>query len=378
MAALIEVFIDKQDDALLLITLPFDEKLKSRMLQVPGKRWDPSRKVWTAPYSIATIQRLQWVFEGVCVRSSLALYEECPDIRSWTTKREVQHVAEGGDFPWHEPTRTAYRRQLVIRGYSPKTIRAYFGQVERFFRYLQQQRIPWNQDVLAAYTEYLLTNGHSPADVNQAISAVHFLCEHTIQSEVTIAYVRPKREHKLPNVLSQQEVIRLLQSVTNVKHRAILYLTYSSGLRVGEVVRLTLHDIDRERGVLHIRQGKGRRDRLTVLSAAAYSVLSDYLTQDRPHYWVFPGQRRDRHLTERSVQKVFEAALQRSGITKSVSVHSLRHSFATHLLDNGTDIRHIQELLGHQSIRTTERYTHVSPAHLRRVQSPLDRLWLQD
>ncbi|AJE54119.1 integrase [Paenibacillus polymyxa] len=140
------------------------------------------------------------------------------------------------------------------------------------------------------------------------------------------------------------------------------------------MVRLRLEDCDRERKVLKVRQGKGRKDRQTLLSEAAFAVVEQYMGVKQPEDWLFPGQREGRHLTERSAQKVFEKALAEAGIRKQVSIHSLRHSCATHLLENGIDLRYIQELLEHQSVRTTERYTHVSRRDIGRIQSPLDRM----
>ena len=189
---------------------------------------------------------------------------------------------------------------------------------------------------------------------------------------------RPRKERKLPKVLSRGEVLRLLGAVENVKHRAVMLLTYSAGLRVGEVVRLRCEDIDADRGLIHVRQGKRRKDRYTVLSEVAHEALRVYLIQYRPKTWLFPGAALGRHLHERSVQKVFQRACQRSGIKKSVSVHTLRHSFATHLLEGGTDLRYIQELLGHASSKTTEIYTHVSTKDLGRIRSPLDDFMGQD
>ncbi len=155
----------------------------------------------------------------------------------------------------------------------------------------------------------------------------------------------------------------------------MLFLTYSSGLRVSEVVRLRLADLDSERKTVHVRQGKGRKDRLTVLSDGAYEIVLQYIQLEKPGTgWLFPGQYQGSHLTERTLQKVFENAVMNAKIMKKVSLHSLRHSFATHLLEGGIDIRYIQELLGHQSMRTTEIYTHVAIKDVRRIQSPLDRL----
>lgn len=208
----------------------------------------------------------------------------------------------------------------------------------------------------------------------RALSAIKFYTQKVLLLEETVSYVRPKKEKKLPNVLSMNEVMLILKALHNLKHRAILYLTYSSGLRVGEVVRLKTQDIDFERKTLRVSQGKGRKDRLTLLSDTAMDIVQPYLQQEKPEKWMFPGQHPERHITERTVQKVFEQARAASGIKKRVSIHALRHSFATHLLEGGIDIRFIQELLGHQSVRTTERYTHVSVKDIRRIKSPLDQL----
>jgi site-specific recombinase XerD len=168
-------------------------------------------------------------------------------------------------------------------------------------------------------------------------------------------------------------------AVRNLKHKSILYLTYSAGLRVSEVVRLEFTDVDQERKLILIRQGKGRKDRYTLLSEIALNVLTEYIQKsgDDVKTWLFPGNSPERHITERTVQIVFKNVLRKAGIKKDVSVHALRHSFATHLLESGTDLRYIQELLGHKNSKTTEIYTHVSNRNLIKIQSPLDVLWNQ-
>jgi site-specific recombinase XerD len=185
---------------------------------------------------------------------------------------------------------------------------------------------------------------------------------------------RPKRERRLPEVLSEEEVRRIFDSVENLKHKTILMLTYSAGLRVGEVVRLRLSDLDEERKLIHLHKAKGAKDRYTVLSPAFLSILAEYLQEYRPKEFLFEGHDRRRHYSERSVQHIFERAVAKAGIAKKVSVHTLRHSFATHLLEAGTDLRYIQELLGHSSSKTTEIYTHVSKRSIEKIVSPLDRV----
>jgi integrase/recombinase XerD len=185
---------------------------------------------------------------------------------------------------------------------------------------------------------------------------------------------RPKKERKLPDVLSQEEVFRILEALDNQKHKAILFLVYSAGLRVGEVVRLRIQDIDSKRMLIHIIQGKGLKDRYTVLSQACLEQLRLYAKQYHPETWLFPGPKYGSHLTERTVEKIFDNACCKAKIKKDVSVHVMRHSFATHLLEGGTDLRYIQELLGHSSSKTTEIHTHVTEKSMMKIQSPLDSM----
>ncbi|NMO95336.1 tyrosine-type recombinase/integrase [Paenibacillus lemnae] len=276
------------------------------------------------------------------------------------------------------------KKQLILRGYSLKTVKAYIGHVRRYSQYIEEHRNKTNSSVsdrpvvaekmlsFSSYSLMLLQQGCSHAYINQCISALKFYARYIKHENVSGGYVRPKREKKLPDVLSLAEVKEILQQTENVKHRLILYLTYSAGLRVGEVVRLKPSDIDTERRILKVRQGKGRKDRFTILAESVFPLLEEYMVKYKTGTWLFPGQSPGSHLRERSAQKIFEQALARSSIRKQVSIHVLRHSFATHLLEAGTDLRYIQELLGHASSRTTERYTHVTVKDARRIKSPLD------
>ena len=185
---------------------------------------------------------------------------------------------------------------------------------------------------------------------------------------------RPRKDKKLPVVLSKEEVAKILSSVDNLKHKAILMLVYSAGLRVGEVVRLKPEDIDSKRILIHIKGAKGRKDRYTLLSEMALEILRKYWRDYKPDKWLFEGARKERYISTRTVQHILEHACTQAGIRKDISVHTLRHSFATHLLESGVDLRYIQELLGHAHSKTTEIYTHVSTKSLGKIQSPLDSL----
>ncbi|WP_226002713.1 site-specific tyrosine recombinase/integron integrase [Paenibacillus sp. BJ-4] len=349
-------------------------KEREGIRSIPGRKWVPDEKIWTIPYSIVAVESLLEAYRSCEFEWDERLNKELPYIREWLDRRGAQAnvvLSPSERDEWNPDQRKELRDALVARGYSSKTIKAYISQTERFFADLQGTEASINDAAVQKYALALLEKGLSHAYVNQAISALKFYFRHVLKQPKSAAYVRPKKESKLPDVLSLNEVMRLLKVVKNPKHRAILYLTYTSGLRVSEVVRLRPEDCDRERKVLKVRQGKGRKDRQTLLSEAAFAVVEQYIGAEQPEDWLFPGQREGRHLTERSAQKVFEKALAEAGIRKQVSIHSLRHSFATHLLENGIDLRYIQELLGHQSVRTTERYTHVSKRDIGRIQSPL-------
>ena len=167
-------------------------------------------------------------------------------------------------------------------------------------------------------------------------------------------------------------MIRIFDSVNNIKHKAILMLVYYVGLRVSEVVKLRVADIDTKRNMIYIRGAKGKKDRYTVLSRVSLKVLKEYWRVYRPRSWLISGAKQNSHLTPRTVEKILKEASRRAGITKDITVHTLRHSFATHLLEGGVDLRYIQELLGHKSSKTTEIYTHVSRRDIGRIKSPLD------
>lgn len=236
-----------------------------------------------------------------------------------------------------------------------------------------------NQDVPEAQLlrNYLLARlearGVSRSYHNQAISAIQFLYRHVFKQPQELDDLpRPRRDYHLPIVLTRDEVRRLYTAISNPKHRALIMLLYSAGLRVGEVVRLRPEDLDEERRLIHIRGGKGRKDRYTLLADAALAEIKRYREPGIAGPWLFPGGRPGTPISTRSVQHVVESSRQRAGITKHVTAHTLRHSFATHLLEAGTDLRYIQELLGHASSRTTEIYTHVSQRMLARIRSPLD------
>ncbi len=281
---------------------------------------------------------------------------------------------------WVRKSLIDMKKQLIFKGFSNKTIKAYIGHSRRFLEFYNNEECnPTKEDLQRYIYKLLRVENDSHSYVNQAFSSLKFLFENIfLKGEIINTIPRPKKEKKLPNVLSEKEVLSIFKETSNLKHRTLLILIYSAGLRVGEVVRLKLSDIDSSRMMIHINQGKGRKDRYTMLSEECLKVLRQYAKEYQPEEWLFPGGKENYHLSERSVQRVFKKSCVKAKIKKNVSVHSLRHSFATHLLENGTDLRFIQELLGHSSPKTTEIYTHVSRTKLNRIKSPLDRMLEED
>jgi site-specific recombinase XerD len=224
------------------------------------------------------------------------------------------------------------------------------------------------------YLLYLIEKKKIAAStVNQVFNALRFLYVDLYKMPFRLTDLpRPKKARKLPDILTQEDVLELFSNIENPKHKTIFMLVYSAGLRVGEVVRLKIEDIDSKRKMIHLRNAKGDKDRYTMLSDVALEQLRAYYKEYKPHDYLFEGQEGRNHIAERSVQQVFHDAVKRTGIRKQVSVHSLRHSFATHLLESGTDLRYIQKVLGHASSNTTEIYTHVSQKSIAKIVSPLD------
>lgn len=338
------------------VKLPYSKERVQRIRDVQGRRWNAQTKCWEIPDAPDLEEMLREIFPEDSVQSEHASVQES------SLSRKPDWLTE-------------LNRELRLRGFRQKTRKAYVGHNRRLINHFGKPPEAITEDEIRAYLTALLERGVSHSYVSQCISAVKFLYHRALRSDFQFDRLpRPKKERKLPSVLNQNEALRVLEAVGNIKHRTIMLLTYSAGLRVGEVVRLRIEDVDADRKLIHIRQGKQRKDRYTILSNVALTVLREYVARYRPSTWLFPGAGYGRHLHERSVQKIFQRARKKAGIDKPVSVHSLRHSFATHLLENGTDLRYIQELLGHKSSKTTEIYTHVSQRDLGRIQSPLDAL----
>ena len=274
------------------------------------------------------------------------------------------------------PLRRRMTEDLILHNRSPKTIRTYINWVADFARHFHASPDRLGPEHVRSYLLHLIQERQVSCNVHkQARLALQFLYRVTLGREWVVEKVAcPKAPKKLPVVLSQDEMARFLDALRNPKHRALLMTAYAAGLRLSEVARLRVEDIDSARMVIHVRQGKGHKDRDVMLSPRLLAVLRAYWAKDRPRPYLFPGRQPDRPVSPRTVQMVCRRALEASGLSKHVHMHTLRHSFATHLLESGTDLRTIQVLLGHHSFSTTARYIHVATAALKSTRSPFDDL----
>lgn len=279
------------------------------------------------------------------------------------------------------PLRQRMIDDMQLRNLATSTQRQYIAYVAGFAKYFGKSPEDLDLEAVRQYQLYLLNERKlSPESVNQYVNSIQFLYLVTLEMPWTSEYFpRVRRPHKLPVVLSQEEVLGYFDNIPSLKYRAALMVCYGAGLRISETVALKLSDIDSKRGLIRVEQGKGHKDRYAMLSPRLLDVLRRYCRATlRPPYnldhYLFPSWRRDRHLSTSSLQVACREAAVRAHIAKRVTVHTLRHSFATHLLENGTDIRIIQVLLGHSRIDTTARYAAVSPQVVAATLSPLDKL----
>ena len=266
------------------------------------------------------------------------------------------------------------KKELEIRNFSPKTVKAYLFYNTDLVRYCQKDPTSVKESDVKDYLWYLLQQRQvSASTARLAFNAIKFYYRLVKKRRFYFNFRLPKGEKKLPVVLAKEEVNLILAASGNRKHKLILALMYSAGLRVSEVVKLKVEDIDLANKTLWVRQGKGRKDRQTVISEKVIATLGQLVGQKIVGDYLFSGQKPKIHLSTRSVEKIFQKALAAADIRKKATCHSLRHSFATHLLEAGTDIRYIQELLGHRNLTTTQIYTKVSNKFLSQIKSPLDR-----
>lgn len=260
--------------------------------------------------------------------------------------------------------------ELKLRNYSPRTIKSYLGCLREYFLFLKD--VKKDPDV-SKIKEFLLQKqacGQSSQTINVHIHAIKYFHSEICKSPIPIEIKFAKTADKLPVVLSRNEIQEILKNISNEKHRLMISLAYAGGLRVSEIVNLKVKDLNLQELTIHLKGAKGNKDRITIFPEKMFSDIKNLIAGKNANEYVFESERGGK-LTARTAQIVFEKALKKSGIKKDASFHSLRHSFATHLLENGVDVRYVQELLGHANIRTTQVYTKVTNPMLKNIKSPL-------
>ncbi|HBF87976.1 MAG TPA: recombinase XerD [Bacteroidales bacterium] len=361
-----EVLLIKTKSNRIKIISHFDRNFGSFVKQIPFNKWDVNNSWWTIPYSEIFLNKITEFAKNL--NFNVKFEEEIDTNKS----SKISFF----DIPNYKYCPQEYTDKLIELRYSEQTIKTYKSCFEEFINYYHKIDIDLiDEKMISSFLRYLVVERKvSTSFQNQTINAIKFYYEKLKKGERKLYYIeRPRREKTLPTVLSEEEVTKILNSIDNIKHKAILMTIYSAGLRISEVLKLKIKDIDSQRMQIKIEQSKGKKDRISILSNKNLEVLRLYFLKYKPKVWLFEGQNGEQY-SQRSIQNILKTAAVKAGIKKYVTVHTLRHSFATHLLENGVDLRYIQSLLGHSNSKTTEIYTHITTKGFENLKSPLDKL----
>jgi len=377
--------------------------LNDAVKKLPGIRWSRTYKSWYIPLSEENYKRIYKALYSIGKIESNHLKEYLKKRAAVNASAipeympaEKEDVINDKTLPLAQPLlpqpAVAYRlsyenllslqktvRHLTLKSYSYSTIKTYRAELIIFFQVLgQHAATDLTTEDIKRWLLKCINEGLTENTMHSRINALKFFYEQVLgRGKFFIDIPRPRKAQQLPNILGEREITRLFNAVSNKKHKAILFTAYSAGLRVSEVVNLKLKDIDSDRMQLFIERAKGKKDRYVNLSPVLLDVLRNYirLCNPRPVVYLFEGTVYGSTYSARSAQKIFQIARQKAAIRKEVTFHSLRHSFATHILEKGIDIRYIKDILGHFNIKTTERYLHVRRDQLINIVSPLDDIW---
>lgn len=360
----------------------YNSDINKILREMPGAKYSATYKSWHLPPVKELVQMLMAKTEQVAVidvenlRKKLVHKKQLPAlVASHTAKPDLQYLSAN-----NLQALQYFIETLILKAYSQSTIKTYRNEFYQLLKELKEIPVQnLGQDHIRRYMFYCINKYKiSEATANSRINAIKFYFEQVLARErMLIELPRPKKPLQLPKVLGENELSRLFRSVSNLKHKAILFTAYSAGLRVSEVVGLRLADVDSDRMQLFIQCSKGKKDRYVTLSPVLLDVLRAYIikSERRPFKYLFESVEPGIAYCARSAQRVFQLARHAAGIRKEVSFHSLRHSFATHLLEKGIDVIYIKDILGHFDIKTTQRYLHVRKEQLVTIISPLDDLW---
>jgi len=356
-----------------------DAEVNTIFKKFPGARWSATHRQWHLPVDKQLIKELEALIKGIARLDTKMLKQHLQESNNkhqsaLVTCKAIYHLLSEEN----KQELDIYIKTLYLKAYSANTIKTYRNEFTVLLRILGTHSVKMlEQGHIKSYLLFLLTRlNYSEMHAHTAINAIKFYFEQVLNQPRRVYEIpRPKKPLTLPKVHATETVQQMIIETENIKHRCMLMLAYSAGLRVSEIVQLQLSDIDSKRMTITIKLAKGKKDRQVPLSKILLQQLRVYFKIYMPHIYLFEGQDGGKY-SIRSAQEVFQQAKKRAGIKGKGGIHSLRHSYATHLLESGTDIRLIQELLGHNSIKTTVRYTHVSIKNLTNIMSPLDKLTL--
>lgn len=349
------------------IIFSYCPELTLAIKKMPYSTWDPKNKWWSVPDTEKLLNEIKKIAE---------LQGFTLEIESEKRTEEKKPRISKFDIPNYRACPESYLQKLVELRYSTHTIQTYRCMFEEFINYYHRFDMDRIDDaMIIAFIRYLVTDRKvSTSYQNQSINAIKFYYERVLGSQRKVYLLdRPRSEKILPVVLDQKEVGELIAATKNLKHKAILMTIYSAGLRISELKGLKINHIDSSRMQIRIENAKGKKDRYTLLSQKTLDILRQYFVVYKPKEWLFEGQSGGQY-SDRSIQAIVRDSLSKTSIRKHVTAHTLRHSFATHLLENGTDLRYIQSLLGHENSKTTEIYTHITTKGFEQIKSPLDAL----
>jgi len=363
---------EHHDQKVILVRFDKNLTLINILREIPSAKWSRTKACWYLPQKDFNLNKFFNLFKDSAFidYSAVKQINQKDDIEKRLSEHQITASTPNNHLK-------AFRIWLHHKRYSENTIRTYSEMVKSFLSHYEQISLEelTNQHVVDYVYDYILGKGFSFSFQNQMVSALKLFFKEVANTKIEIDKLqRPRREHKLPSVLSKVEVIKILRHTTNIKHRMMLSLIYACGLRRSELLNVKVSDIDSARHLLQIRNGKGRKDRVVPISDKTIEMLRSYYKTYLPSDWLFEGAIQGEQYSTNSLQQVFKQSLKKAMIEKPATLHWLRHSYATHLLESGTDLRYIQELLGHRSSRTTEIYTHVTEKSIEKIRSPFDDL----
>jgi len=356
------------------VRFDFDKEKVASVKALHGSWWHKASRSWVIPYYKINFERLDHIFQ-----KSLNVLKEPLELAATGLSAEGKHINPLRYCPLTDEQQhslTILEQKMMLKRYTQMTRKCYLSSVRTFLN-SSEGKSP--KMLIIADAEYWILQLIAHKNIAESTQNVHinallYYYREVLGHKVEELHIeRPRKATKLPEVLSEEEFERLMATVDNIKHQCILLCIYSGGLRLGEVLNLRVQDLHSDRRSIILKCAKGKKDRPTIYSETLELYIKPYIEEYKPHYWLFEGEQKGKY-SARSVQNILRKAVELSGVNPLATVHTLRHSFATHLLENGTDLRTIQILLGHSSTKTTEIYTHVSNKHLQKVKSPLDKL----